>query len=461
MTQDSTFQPIYVLEIELSQPISDLLPVVRENGTTYTKARALVRLYGQALGTVDFSLPPIGLCAEAVASHIWRDLNNEINTSLANNHLPEIYSLGTRGVRTTAKPACVKAREEFMPHAPFASVVIATRNRPTLIGRCLTQLQTLNYAKHEIIVVDNNPSNDATYDVIKSQFAHAPHIRYVRENRPGLSWARDCGLAHAKGEIVAFTDDDVQVDTLWLLEMAKGFTLAENVGCVTGIFVASELETEAQVWFEEYGGWHKRYKQRIFNLSQHHTSNRFFPYNAWVCGSGANIAFKTNVLREIGGFATELSTGTPAMAGEEAFSFFSTLTRGYTIVHEPSAIVYHTHRRDYAGFKRQIYGYGVSTTAYLTKVLVSKPSRIGKFAALAVPGIQNLFKNHVKHDHHDKPVAHLLNHIPTYPDELMQIERKGKIYGPLAYFKSVINDYKVRRAFNQDVKAQNANLQIL
>lgn len=447
------FEPIQVLEIELSEPLKDILPKQREDGHDYKRGRALVRLFGQSLGTVDFQYRAIGLAATEVAHTIWNALSAEINLCLSQNNLPHIHSLNVWGIRSVSTPQCVKDREQFLKKAPFATVVIATRNRPDLISSCLNGLLKLNYPHYEIVVVDNNPSNNATAEVVKRDFGHVPNIRYVREDRPGLSWARDCGLAQAKGEITVFTDDDVVVDKNWLLEIAKAFTATDNVGCVTGVFVARELETEAQVWFEEYGGWHKRFHRRIFDLKKHHTGNQFFPYNAWVCGSGANIAFKTEVLRDIGGFATELSTGTPAMAGEEAFSFFSTLTRGYTIVHEPSAIVHHTHRRDYAGFKRQVYGYGTSTTAYLTKVLVSKPSRIFDFMWLALPGIKNLFKNHVKnqasvnHAPVDKSVSSLLRYEATYPDELMQIERRGKLYGPLAYFKSVLNDRKVRREF--------------
>jgi glycosyltransferase involved in cell wall biosynthesis len=118
----------------------------------------------------------------------------------------------------------------------------------------LRALLALDYPRYEIIVVDNAPSTSATADFIRQTYRDVPQVRYVREDRPGLSWARNCGLMAARGEIVAFTDDDVVLDPYWLIELVKAFHVADDVMCVTGLVLPLELETPAQFLLEEFGG---------------------------------------------------------------------------------------------------------------------------------------------------------------------------------------------------------------
>ena len=76
----------------------------------------------------------------------------------------------------------------------------------------------------------------------------------VRERRPGISAARNAGVAAATGEIIAFTDDDVRVDPLWLRAIGERFASDSAIEAVTGLILPAELETPAQVWFERYYG---------------------------------------------------------------------------------------------------------------------------------------------------------------------------------------------------------------
>jgi hypothetical protein len=71
--------------------------------------------------------------------------------------------------------------------------------------------------------------------------------------------AHNRGLTKARGEIVAFTDDDVVVDSLWLIELARAFEFADDVACVTGLILPMELETPAQFWLENSIRYNKGY----------------------------------------------------------------------------------------------------------------------------------------------------------------------------------------------------------
>jgi glycosyltransferase involved in cell wall biosynthesis len=91
---------------------------------------------------------------------------------------------------------------------------------------------------YEIIIVDNAPSNDDT----KTLVAELP-VRYIREKRLGLNWARNRGLQEARYPIVAFTDDDAKVDEHWLYAINNAFR-DENVKAVSGMVGPAELNTK-------------------------------------------------------------------------------------------------------------------------------------------------------------------------------------------------------------------------
>ena len=146
---------------------------------------------------------------------------------------------------------------------PAISVVVCTRDRAASLQRCLESLGDLDYPSYEVIVVDNASVTAETAEVT----ARFP-FRCVREERPGLDWARNRGIAEARHEIVAFTDDDVQVDRLWLRGIAEGFE-EPDVMLVTGLTAPAELVTEAQVSFEfRYGGMSKGFRSNRWDPAE-------------------------------------------------------------------------------------------------------------------------------------------------------------------------------------------------
>ena len=97
------------------------------------------------------------------------------------------------------------------------SIVIPTYNRPLLLARavssCLSQQVD---ARYEIVIVDNNPDGGARSQVAAMAQDSAVPIRYVGEPRPGISHARNTGIAAARGRYVAFLDDDEEALPGWL-----------------------------------------------------------------------------------------------------------------------------------------------------------------------------------------------------------------------------------------------------
>jgi len=139
------------------------------------------------------------------------------------------------------------------------------------------------------------------------------------------------------------------------------------------------------------------------------------------------MAFRTAVLRRLGGFDPALGAGTPALGGDDLAAFYTVISHGYQLVYEPAAIVFHHHRRDYTGLQHQAYGYGVGLAAYLTKIILDQPVMVFALGAKIPTGLGYLFsprspKNSKKSS--------------SYPRELTHLEYKGFFYGPIAYLRS-------------------------
>jgi GT2 family glycosyltransferase len=418
------FDPVRILEVEIGQPLPDVSAFEVETGKSYRRAMSLVRLHKQPLGVVEFGLTEDGISAGDYARQIWGALGSEINRHLRRDGLPDEDGLGGFGISDASLPICEQERTILLNHAPTVSIVVATRDRPDSLSVALDSLLSLDDVDYEIIVVDNAPSNDVTSDLVQKKYGDLAQVHYVREDRPGLAVAHNRGYAQARGEIVAFTDDDVIVDEQWLVGIVAGFAAAENVACVTGLILPAEIETPAQVWIEQFGGFSKGFTRCIFDLDTNRPSTPLYPYAAGMFGSGANMAFKKSVLREIGGFDPALGAGSKGVGGDDLAAFFEVVSRGYTLVYEPAAIVHHFHRRDYAGLRKQAYGYGVGLTAYLMKTLVDKPYRILDIAGKVPHGLIHVLSS--RSPKNRKKLA-------GYPQELTSAERKGMLFGPFAY----------------------------
>jgi GT2 family glycosyltransferase len=421
------FHPIRILEVEIGQALPDVPSVDPRTGRAYQTAMALVRLHTRPLGWIEVRLDGAGLSAADYADQIWAALRPVIVEHLRADGLPGVTGLDAAGLPMGETPPCVEDRARFLAHAPFVSVVIPTHERPDCLALCLRSLLGMEYPHFEIVVVDNAPKTTATFDVIEGMYSASSRVRYVREDRSGSAVARNRGLAVARGEYVAFTDDDAVVDRYWLAELIKGFDVAGNVACVTGLVLPLELETPAQVWFEQYGGFGKGLGRKLYDLDTNSSGNPMYPYNAGVLGHGNNMAVKKSEFRSIGNFDPTMGNGTPALGGVDSEALLRVIINGYTLVYEPASFVYHQHRRTYAGLHKQVYAYGVGMTALLTKTVLANPRLLFDFAHKMPAALRYTL---------DPGSTYHAQKASDYPRELDHLELKGLFYGPLAYLRS-------------------------
>ena len=410
--------PIRIVEIELGQPLPTLSAVCQSSGTAYQRARCLVRLHDQPLGIVDITFDKDELTAQDYIPLLWQSLKESIVAHMQQDGRPPISRLDPEGIVSFTTPRCQEEREAFCATAPFVSVIVSTHNRPEALNTCLSSLLAQYYPRYEVIIVDNAPSNNATAELVQCSYGHVEQFHYVREERPGLSIGLNRGVAEARGEILAFTDDDVQVDSYWLLELVRAFSRADDVVCVTSLILPLELETPAQILFEEYGGFSKGFQRRVYDMREHHPREPLYPYTAGRFGTGAGMACRPAFLRGLGGFDPALQ------CGMDITTFFQAIRGGHTLVYEPAALVYHAHRRTYAELRRQIYQYGVGLTAYLTKNMLERPQLLGELLMKIPYGLY--FTLSTQSPKNRKKSLH-------YPRELTLLELKGMLLGPFAY----------------------------
>jgi O-antigen biosynthesis protein len=363
--------PIKVVDIELSRPLQTI-----EGLDGYMGLQALVRLHGVPIGYVKAPITN-GYCAAQTLTqlileqHSWKIIQQLLQNGLAAPQRPQ--ELRIEDLLDMPPPECTEP-------LPSVTVAVCTRDRPQDLALCLAALCQLDYPHLDLLVIDNAPTNDETKDLVHQQY---PQVRYVREPRPGLDWARNRAILEAQGEIIAYTDDDVVVDRGWVKALAQVFAENPEVMAVTGLVVPYELETEAQVLFEKYGGFGRGFERKWYRVNP----DQKVPWQ-WLgtgqFGTGANMAYRRCLFDQIGYFDPALDVGTITNGGGDLEMFFRVLKEGHTLVYEPQAVIRHRHRRDYAKLRTQITNNGIGLYSYFVREAIAYPDERWGFLYIAI-----------------------------------------------------------------------------
>lgn len=395
--------PVRVAVIDTADPLRDL-DCGRSESPPYAGAWILACHSGQPLGTIEIPLQDTRIPAEVLEQELHRQLGADLDQRPADG------------------PPRSLAR---------ATVVVPTNlARPAQLRRCVKSLTELDHPDYEVIVVDNRPSDAPPAEI--------EGARVVREPRPGISAARNRGVSAATGEIIAFTDDDVAVHPGWLTALAGRFSSQPDASAVTGLVMPLELETSAQIRFEQSGSgldrgfdsltFERAGRFSVLRRDQRTGSARVQSlYLTGEFGLGSNMAFRTAVLAATGGFDEALGVGTATRGGEDLAMLINLITAGHRLAYEPSAIIQHAHRATLPELERQLYGYGIGFTAMLTALALRDPRHaIG--AALMLPAWFRSLR--------DPSAAKQVNRADDYPPALARAELRGMLAGPAAYLRA-------------------------
>jgi glycosyltransferase involved in cell wall biosynthesis len=234
------------------------------------------------------------------------------------------------------------------------SVIICTYNRCESLERTLksfTEISVPEGSVWELILVDNNSKDKTKKFVEEFKKDCKLNIEYIFEEKPGLSHARNQGIKQAKGEIIAFTDDDVIVDRYWLLNIQKAFN-EHGVSCVGGRILP--------IWGIPKPEW--LIPQLHYILALLDRGDKPFYLESPIIW-GANFAVKASVFEKYGVFNIKLGRIPERLfAGEETDFVARLLNGGEKVLYYPNAVVHHcisTDRISKKYFRRWKYDQGI------------------------------------------------------------------------------------------------------
>jgi glycosyltransferase involved in cell wall biosynthesis len=215
------------------------------------------------------------------------------------------------------------------------TVLICTFNRSDHLARALNSaaaLQLPEPVEWEILVVDNN-SNDRTREVVADFCNRNPaRFRYVFEPQPGKSHALNAGIREARGNIIAFMDDDVKVEPSWLQNLTAPLQSGQWTGA--GGRILPEWTCSPPRWLS-LEGRHALAPLVAFDLGLEAGQLNEPPF-------GTNMAFRKEMFEKYGGFRTDLGPQPGSeIRGEDSEFGARLLSAGERLLYEPSAVVYH------------------------------------------------------------------------------------------------------------------------
>lgn len=240
------------------------------------------------------------------------------------------------------------------------SVGISTYNRSSSLKKMIEsplRQERLEGISLEIIIVDHN-CTDNTRDVVHDFIANSEcDIKYLFEDKPTLSDARNRAILESKGEIIAFTDDDVIVDKCWIYSMAKAF---RETGCdvLSGKILPVYPENTPR-WIQD----HQEFLNGPIVYRNHGDESRFYD-DTMLPFVGAHMVFKRECFNEHGLFTVEIGLGTDYPYGEDV-EMFRRLMGCKKIYYCADCIVWHVHSPERTTFKyinQWFYRNGLSFT---------------------------------------------------------------------------------------------------
>ncbi len=200
----------------------------------------------------------------------------------------------------------------------LVSVIVAAYNSEKTIGRCIESLLALDYYKYEIIVVDNN-STDNTADIIKEY-----PVTYLLEKKKGWPAARNTGIRYSNAEYVANIDADCFACSDWLKNLMLSIN-ENNVGCVVGKTLVEEGKTLMQRYYAA---------SNPFIIEGKIGKTNYVPW-----GGGNNVMLREAFLKA-GGYDSERFTS----GADVEFHLQLEKNVGYKTKYEPKALIFHEAR---------------------------------------------------------------------------------------------------------------------
>ena len=241
------------------------------------------------------------------------------------------------------------------------SVVVTTRNRAQDLAKCLDSLLTQDFDDYEIIVVDD-ASTDDTPNILEKYCRKSDKIRVIRNaSRKGAAHSRNLGIISARGNIIAFTDDDCICPTNWLSRLYQAFSIDRSVGGVGGPYCLFIEKKGCKLLLKYF----KYYSKITYPIGGRKLENGSF-IGTWdvPVGTTGNVAYKREVFEKVGLFD---DINFYPVSGEDADLKKRVIEAGYKLVYLPDLKVWHKVRPTLKGFIVQQFWRGKGDIDYILK----------------------------------------------------------------------------------------------
>ena len=256
------------------------------------------------------------------------------------------------------------AQEQAGATPIHTTVVVPTRDRPLDAAKC-AELILACTGTFELIVVDQS-EDSATADAL-AQWRADPRLRYIRSVKRGVCAARNLGVVHATGNLIAFTDDDCRIAPDWFERFEAIFRADQDTDVVCGRVVVPP-GTDAIGYAAVFEP-----QRRIFQGE--------FPPPDVDWGISANMIVRRDVFQRIGVFDELLGAGAPLGSGGETDLLERALKAGLRVVNAREVEVLHL------GVRR----YGPELNALLRRYFMGVGAALGKNARLGGRGTRRLY----------------------------------------------------------------------
>lgn len=222
-----------------------------------------------------------------------------------------------------------------MNSVPTISVIVPTCNRVSLALECVRSILDNDYTDFELIVVDQ-PSDDTLETELCRRFPHESRLHYVCIEQRAASAARNAGIRRARGEILVFADDDVEVAPGWLRAYVETFAALEPQAAM----VMGRLDPR---WMAPRPTWLG--KEREYLLGIYAKGDTMAPIPESDLPISANLAFSRRIADEVGVFDERLgysySRRYSMIGGEDSLLGLRVKKAGYPIYYQPAAQAWH------------------------------------------------------------------------------------------------------------------------
>lgn len=283
-----------------------------------------------------------------------------------------------------------------MTDIKIVTIAVCTYNRARLLTLCLESLSKLKYdlSKAEVLVIDNN-STDDTAAVCTTAAAKYPLlcIRHIKEHNQGVAFARTRATAEAKGNIIAYIDDDCLADENWLTVITE-FYAAHTETMSSGGKITPRFLVPMANWYGKY----------FWGLvGNYDLGKTVFQMTGVRYPSGANMHFCKAAFDKYGAFDGNLGrSGNSLMAGEEKAMYLKLINAKEKVYYLPDAVVYHHvegNKFDKAYVQRHSMGIGASerlmARGNTVRLLIKFAEYVAKFGYAVCYGLGYFIKGQV------------------------------------------------------------------